>query len=302
MINTLRSESEWLKFKQEWGIHYQNAKHILAYLNSYPKVLPKLRIEEIHNPENLDEAQIEWIWLCSKFDNPIEKDFFKPYWIPLEVNSYDHFMDISDENYPIFDINFFFYEPYRWYKKFVSEDIRDILLSPDTGLDLKKILDKNDKARWVQVDEFFKERRKLGYEGKISVEPVNHFEIIPEDSKSYRIKIKLNDRTISVTDVTSIIAGLLPFDLNICLKYINYKHGRQYEGLGEVKCIKDLVFLLRDSGSRRVDRYRIDFPDSEKSFLMYNNESCVLHHSNKYVITKFVDAFNKLMNKESYGH
>lgn len=207
-------------------------------------------------------------------------------------------MDISDENYPIFDINYFFYEPYRWYKKYVSEDIRDILLSPDTGLDLKKILDKNDKVRWRQVGEFFKERRRLGYEGKISVEPVNHFEIIPEDSNSSKIRIRVSETSISITDVTSIIAGLLPYDLKICLKYINYKNGRQYEGLGEAKSIKDLVFLLRDSGSRRVDRYRIDFPDSANCFLMYKKDSCVLHYSNNHVINEFVDAFNKLMNKE----
>lgn len=79
MKTTMRSESYWLKFKQEWGIHYQNAKHILAYMNSYPKVLSTLRMKEIHNPDNLDDAQIEWIWLCSKFDNILEIDFFKPY-------------------------------------------------------------------------------------------------------------------------------------------------------------------------------------------------------------------------------
>ena len=54
MISTLRSESDWLKFKQEWGIHYQNAKHILAYMNSYPKVLTTLRMKEIYNPDNLE--------------------------------------------------------------------------------------------------------------------------------------------------------------------------------------------------------------------------------------------------------
>ena len=298
MKSTQRSESDWLKFKQEWGMHYQNAKHILAYMNSYPKVLSTLRIEEIHNPDNLDDAQIEWIWLCSKFDNILEIDFFKPYWIPLEVNSYDHFMDISDENYPIFDINYFFYEPYRWYKKFVSEDIRDILLSPDTGLDLKKILDKNDKIRWRLVGEFFNERRRLGYEGKITVEPVNHFEIIPEGSKPSKVRIKVTETSVSIHEINSIIAGLLPFDLNICLKYIYYKHGKQYERLGEVKCIKDLVFLLRDSGSRRVERYRIDFPDSANCFLTYKNESCTVHLSNKLLINEFIVALNTLINKE----
>lgn len=294
----MRSESDWLNFKQEWGIHYQNAKYILAYMNSYPKVLSTLRIKEIQNPDTLDDAQIEWIWLCSKFDNILEIDFFKPYWIPLEVNSYEYFMDLSDQNYPVFDINYFFYEPYRWYKKFISTDIKEILLSPDTGLDLRKTVDKNDKIRWNQVGEFFKERRRLGYEGKISVEPVNHFEIVPEKSTLSRVKIRSENTSISIFNVTSIIAGLLPFDLKIHLKYIIYKHGKQYEGLGEVNSIKDLVFLLRDSGSRRVDRYRIDFPDSEKCFLMYKNESCTVHHSDNHLINEFLDAFNLLIKQK----
>lgn len=296
MNSTLRSDSDWFKFKDEWGIQYQNAKHIIAYLNSYPKVLSTLRIEEIHSPDNLDEAQIEWIWLCSKFDNLLEIDFFKTYWIPLEVNSYDHFMDISDENYPIFDINYFFYEPYRWYKKFISTDIKEILLSPDTGHDLRKILDKNDKIRWKQVEEFFKERRRLGYEGRISVEPVNHFEIIPEGSNPSKVRIMVTDTSVSINDINSIIAGLLPFDIKICLKYIYYKYGSQYEGLGEVKSIKDLVFLLRDSGSRRVDRYRIEFPDSAKSFLNYENDCCIFHQTDKYFIKDFVGTLKKLLN------
>jgi hypothetical protein len=209
MRKTMRNESEWIAFNLEWGEKYRNAKHILAYLNSYPKVLSSIKMEEIHKSENLDEAQIDWIWLCSKFDNPIEKDFFKPYWIQLSVNSFDYFMDISDEKYPIFEVCYFFYEPYRWYKKFISEDIRDILLSPDTGLDLRKILDKNDKIRWQQVSMFFKERRRLGYEGKISVEPVNHFEIVPEKSTLSRVKIRSENISISIFNVTSIIAGLL---------------------------------------------------------------------------------------------
>ena len=295
MKSILRSESDWLNFKQEWGKHYQNAKHILAYMNSYPKVLSTLRMKEIHSPDSLDESQIEWIWLCSKFDNIIEIEFFKPYWIPLEVNSYDYFMDISDENYPVFDINYFFYEPYRWYKKIVSEDIRDILLSPDTGLDLKKILDKNDKIRWNQVAEFFKERRRLGYEGKITVEPVNHFEIIPEDSNSSKIRIRSTNTSITVSDVTSIIAGLLPYDLRIVLKHIRFKYGEPNVNTGKIRFIRDFVFFLRDSGTRRVERYVVDFPDSAKCFLMYKNESFVLHHSEKKILKGFIDGFNKLI-------
>lgn len=145
----------------------------------------------------------------------MDKKFFKPYWIPIEVNSNDYFMDISDDKYPIFEICFFFYEPFKWYKKFISTDVRELLLAPDTGLNLKKILDKNNKIRWDQVNEYFKERRRLGYEGKIYVKPVDRDEVILEDPDSKSGKLEITKSTIKISEVTSLIAELLPASLVI---------------------------------------------------------------------------------------
>lgn len=164
----MRIDMEWVQFKNEWGMRYQNAKHILFYLNSYPGLFDTVQIQGIHNPNNIDKTQKEWLWLCSKFDNPIEKDFFKPYWIPLEVNSFDYFMDISDVQYPIFRIHYFFYEPYKWYKGFIIKDIKELLLAPDTNIDLRGIRDANERQRWEEVEKYFQERRSLGYDGKKS--------------------------------------------------------------------------------------------------------------------------------------
>ncbi|HUX59642.1 MAG TPA: hypothetical protein VMV47_19395 [Bacteroidales bacterium] len=291
MKNKLKTEKDWIPFNQAWGMQYKNAKHILSYLNTYPGVLNTLKLGEIHNPDNLDDAQNEWIWLCSKFENPIEIEFFRPYWISLEVDSYDYFMDISDENYPIFEIHFFFYEPYRWYKKFISKDIRELLLAPDTGLNLRTILDKNNRIRWEQVDEFFRERRRLGYEGKILVEPVSKSELLVDDTETARGKLEKRGSIIKMCEVTSMIAGLLPYELRIELKNIEYKYGRPEESTEKVKIIRDLVFLLRESGLRRVKRYRIEFLDSKRGFLEYEDESSVLHHSDKKILNAFKEGF-----------
>lgn len=287
-------DSLWISLIKEWEKPYRDSKHILTYLNSYPKILSTLKIGELHNPISLDDSQIEWIWLCSKFDNPVESEFFKPYWIPIEVNSYDYFIDISDEKFPIFDIHFFFYEPFRWYKKFLCTDIKDILLAPDTGLDLRIMLDKNDKIRWNKVDEFFEERRRLGFEGKIYVEPVNKHEIVSEDSKPIIRKLQYKDLKIIISEVTSIIAGLLPYDLRVDLKYIQFKYGKPKMSIEKVRIIRDLVFFLRDAGIRRVDCYRIDFPRSENCFLEFSNESCVLHHTDSKILIGFSHAVIKL--------
>lgn len=294
MKTMLRTDTDWTPFNQEWGMQYKNAKHILSYLNTYPVVLNTLKFGEIHNPVNLDDAQNEWIWLCSKFDNPLETEFFKPYWIPIEVNSYDYFMDISDEKYPIFEIHYFFYEPFRWYKKFITTDIKDLLLAPDTGLDLRKLRDKNDKIRWAQVDEYFKERRRLGYEGKIYVKPVEKDELSIEDLDSSCINVVTKKSTVEIFGVTSLIAGLLSYDLRINLVYLNYKNGIPNESVHKIKIIRDLIFLLRESGLRRVGSYRIDFPDSKNCYLEYKNESCILHHIDISILKGFEKVVSEL--------
>jgi hypothetical protein len=157
---------------------------------------------------------------------------------------------------------------------------------------LRKIRDKNDRIRWAQVDEFFKERRRLGFEGKIYVKPVEKNELFVEDSDSTLENLKRKGSIIKITGVTSIIAGLLPFDLRIDLKYIDYKHGKTNESTKEVRIIRDLVFLLRDSGLRRVYNYRIEFIDSKGSFLDYEDDSCVFQHSDSQIINTFIEAFS----------
>jgi hypothetical protein len=294
----LKTDTDWISFIREWGMQYKNAKHILTYLNTYPEVLNDLRFGEIHNRYSLDEAQNEWIWLCSELDNPIEIDFFKPFWIPIEMNSYDHFIDISDPRYPIFKIHYFFFEPYRWYKHFIVRDIKEILLAPDLNIDLKMMRYENDKIRWEQVDEYFKERRRLGYEGEIDVKPVTREELKIENRHSPFINVDTNKSIVEVYEVSSLIAAILPFNLRINLTLLNYKYGTTGESIHKVKIIRDLAFFLREIGLRRIDCFRIDFPDSINCFLHYENEYCVLHHSNKNSLNEFVDAFNKLMKLE----
>jgi hypothetical protein len=52
-------------------------------------------LEGIMDPGDIDASQEDWVRLCSKYENPHEKDFFKPYWVPIVKDSYDYFIDIS---------------------------------------------------------------------------------------------------------------------------------------------------------------------------------------------------------------
>lgn len=111
------------------------------------------------------------------------------------------------------------------------------------------------------------------------------------------INVETNKSIVVVLEVSSIIAAILLFDLRINLTLLDYKYGAPSESIQKVKIISDLAFFLRENGLRRIDSLRNDFPDSINCFLKYENEYCVLHHSNKHLLNEFVDAFNKLMDK-----
>lgn len=208
-------------------------------------------------------------------------------------------MELSEvhcKSQTIFEIHYFFFEPFKWYKKFISNDIIEILLAPDTGLNLKGILDENDKVRWDQVDEYFKERRQLGYDGKIYIKPIERDELALNNLELKIKNLASNNSIIKISDVTALIAGILPYDLRINLLYLNFKYGEPNESVNKVKIIRDLVFFLRESGLRRVNEYQINFHDSRECFLKYENESCILYHFKKKILNDFVGAINKIMN------
>lgn len=280
-------------FYNTWGVQYNNAKNILRYLHTYPNILSKIKLENLHDFNSIDLAQEGWLQLQSKFTHPIDVEFFKPYYIPIQVNSIDCFMDISDSKYPIFEIHYFFYEPYRWYKKYIVEDISDLLLAPDTGLDLPKLLYENDKKRWKDIHEFFAERKRLGFEGKLIIEPVTKDEFTHESKDGKMVTFEIKGSYIVVSGVTSIVAGLLPFELPIKLRKIEYLYSQPDVPFKKIKCIRDLVFQLRSTGIRGVKSYQVEFLDTSNGILIYKDNTFTISHPKREVLDDFVD---KLMN------
>ena len=295
VLNQNENGYNWDSFILEWNAQYLNAKHILCYLNTYPGVLSKVKLADIHNSNSIDSAHQEWLWLISKFTNPIDIEFFKPYFVPIKVDSIDYFIDISDDKYPIFEVHYFFYEPYKWYKQFIVEDITEMLLAQDTGLDLRKVLKENDRKRWKDVDEFFAERKRLGFEGKLFIEPVKKEEFTHESKDVKFVTFEIKYTFVEVTGVTSIIAGLLPFDLPIKLMKTDDLYYQPKIPYKKVKFIRDLVFLLRDIGIRGVKSYQAEFLDSSNGILIYRNNTFSISHPKREIIDDFIE---KLMTSQ----
>ena len=112
-------------FIKKWEQQLKQISFIFQYLHTYPNVLLELRIEDLISPKELDKQYKEWLWLYSKYDGA-EKEFFKPYWIPIQRVGFDYFIDMSDNNYPIIEAFFdYFEEPYHWEKKILFYSITE---------------------------------------------------------------------------------------------------------------------------------------------------------------------------------
>jgi len=122
----------------EYKKQLEDVQYILQYLKTYPNILSDLRIEDIIEPDCLYKQQEDWIRLNSKFKS-IEKEFFKPYWLPIQKIGFDYFIDISDSNYTIIEAFFnYFDELYQWEKKILFHSINDLMLADDNNLDLNQ--------------------------------------------------------------------------------------------------------------------------------------------------------------------
>ena len=121
----------WNSFIAEWGYKYSNCKGILKYINSYPEFINQFKIEGLVKPEEIDQNQLDWLWLYSKLIQP-ESDFFKSYWVSID-NSFDYFIDLSSPDFTILKVGFYCIEPMHWKKIIMIDKMSNFLLALDNS-------------------------------------------------------------------------------------------------------------------------------------------------------------------------
>lgn len=155
-------------FLDEWGLQFSKISPIIKYISSYPELTSKLKNFKPLAIEDINESQLEWVSLVSLFDNSIEVEFFKPYWVPIQSNSYDYFIDLSSNSFPIFEINYFYPEPYRWDRNIILKDISEFLASvDDPSIDIDKQISQSYGERRALIESILQEMKKLGLDDNL---------------------------------------------------------------------------------------------------------------------------------------
>jgi hypothetical protein len=118
-------------FLTQWQGKFRQIPFILELLKSYPEFISNLGNINLLENCQVENSQLEWIYLVSQFDNPIETKFFKNSLVPIEKDSYDCFIDISTIGFTLFEAHYWMVEPFCWYKKYIIHDLRNFLLEID---------------------------------------------------------------------------------------------------------------------------------------------------------------------------
>lgn len=147
MLNT-DLNSEFNLFIEKWDKQLKDASFILDIMNTYPHILSKLQFEDVLTSNEILKSQKDWVRTCSQYKD-MEKEFFKPYWVPIQKFSLDYFIDLSDKNYPIFVISFIFFEPYSYKRINLFNSINELLTLGDTDVNIETIAT-DFKDKWFE--------------------------------------------------------------------------------------------------------------------------------------------------------
>jgi len=140
-----RQEKEILynKFTNDFGANFEKACFIIKYLSTYPELTSKISNIKLLNIEDIKESQLEWISLVNQLEHPLEIEFFKTYWVPIQCDGYDYFIDLSSETFSLFEINYFPFKPYNWSINNIFQNISDLLLVTDENkIEIKSYMNK----------------------------------------------------------------------------------------------------------------------------------------------------------------
>lgn len=128
-FNKFESQYSWEYFNEHWGERFQKLQYVLYYLNLFSNRFGEIGVI-FQSKRTIVQSQKDWLKQIDGIESQKERDFFKPYWVPIERDGQDCFIDLSDEKLPLFSINYFLpHENSPWFVSYYTLDIEEIMSS-----------------------------------------------------------------------------------------------------------------------------------------------------------------------------
>jgi len=276
-------------FLAEWDFKFKKIPFILKYLESYPELCAKLKNFKPLQSEKVLQSQLEWVSLIAQFDHPLDREFFKPYWVSIQKDDYDFFIDLSSDTFAIFEIHYFWEEPYKWYKKYLFNDIAELLTSiDDDTIDIERHLMDRYQEWFAQINVLFHERNLLGVENKILPEAIDiNYATKPKEETA----CTLLGNVLVLQGVYSDFIGLLAFDIEITVQKFEPRRKRIIELIQKINTIGGLIFLLQAYGSKKDISYSISFNANQNNFAKFSDHILTIRHSDQAMLQGLVEKY-----------
>ncbi len=289
-MNHQQKEQLFNNFLNEWGSKFQKVPSILAYLSKYSVLQKDLEDIPMLNRDELIRSQLEWIALIAQLDNPIETAIFKPYWVPIAKDNYDHFIDVSSNTFSIFRIYFRCVESHRWFIETEIHSTLNFLMSMDDHtFELAAGWIDDGSTRRQFFKSIFIERSQFGITENIGPNPTDRYWWIGDHAEDY---YELTNNKLTIRDVSSVVIGLLPSDMKISIRHFQPENLEQ-SAILKTDNIKSFTYLLQIIGTQRVQSYHVLFESENNCYATYESGVFRLYHNDNSLLSLFVDQFCK---------
>jgi len=300
MSNSINAKEQlYYTFLKRYGNRFDKIPAIIQYLNTYPAVFTALKIKKLINHEEVSIRQKEWVWLVSNFKGQ-EKDHFKPYWFPIEKEGYDFFIDLSNEHLPLFESTFYIFEPYGYFNTVLFNSINDLMLSIENNIDFFEHYNQHFRNRFANFEIKSKERNRLIFEGKITVDPIDIFEVTVEDELlPLMVGSDLEFYTVTGVNVKATVCGLLPYNLPVSILTSGFDtlDNKFLQGFDFdiIRTMKDFIHVLRMYRPENLLYYTALIGNSLTDTISYRNLVFELKTSDCNLMDAFVKAYTLLL-------
>lgn len=203
---------------ETWGEGLESVYDYIISICQLPHLAKRLDIDGPFSHSEILAIYKEWLWLLARLDHPTEQGFFKASWFPLSKKEYSYYFDLNAHDLIVFEPQYFF--PIGASKVGGHWDVNPFMVSLQ---ELKEIQIENDGGEaWLkdlndQLHMLFLARirslNKEDLESDFDPQPVGRYSLLKD--KDAKPEVVRGFGRLEVSNVNSIIIGLLPWELEI---------------------------------------------------------------------------------------
>jgi hypothetical protein len=272
---------------------------VLSEMLTYPESLQEFTFRVIPTYESLIQHYKQY---QSEFphEDPVERKFFDPNWIPIAVDLEGIYVDPDDPNLQVFGTLRSNILPFSWRKVELIDSLSMLaLVSCDVeathDLFLKFSVSCMD-ADW----EMERERENRIYKGELPADEIKSYDVFPEDQKNKPTKIKIDELHVHIENVYPLCISILDHDpqiSNVEFKWIDMPVLK--EELPKLTCIRNLITHIRPFEPRLMEHLSLKV-DKSNILFYYQDYHVDVFFSNVKDLERFTEQFNGLFLRDVY--